>query len=280
MRIDAFCLLQGSDVEQQLVSQCLDADAQRYFDECVSLAGLDMTSVNDASSCGAGYQEGLDIISVNDADAGYQESESGWSVRDMPFSPRKRSFGRADKRNVVVLQHLKIFCSEMAQNGKWVGESSSCFSRAPVSEDGLVLPWLQWETDSDTAASSSRSRKLSGSSKRVISSDQANDEEDSQPFNLPPGVSGLGCFGNSDLSSWKDLDFGHLNSVDSLPPEVSGVGCLRNRDLSIWKNVDFGHFRHTDTRRGVDVEMFVLRRPSMRHGILGGRIRISGGIRW
>ncbi|CAM6124096.1 unnamed protein product [Calypogeia fissa] len=109
--------MMGPQDDQQLVSQCLDADAQRYFDECVSLAGLDLVSLNDASSVGAGYEGSV----------GYQESESGWSVKDMPLSPQKRNFVRADERNVVFLQPLKIFCAQIEQNEVKFTDHSMCY---------------------------------------------------------------------------------------------------------------------------------------------------------
>lgn len=150
--------LQGPEIEQQLVSQCLDADAQRYFDECVSIAGLDIVSINDASSVGAGYHGSV----------GYQESESGWSVKDMPLSPRKNNFGRADERNVVFLQPLKVFCAKIEQNGKCIGKSSNFVTKAPMNEDGLVLPWLQWETKVDYAFQEQTGLKVCYRSDRLL----------------------------------------------------------------------------------------------------------------
>ncbi|CAM6119654.1 unnamed protein product [Calypogeia fissa] len=235
--------MMGPQDDQQLVSQCLDADAQRYFDECVSLAGLDLVSLNDASSAGAGYQGSV----------GYQESESGWSVKDMPLSPRKRNFVRADERNVVFLQPLKIFCAQIEQNGKCVGKSSNFITKAPMNEDGLVLPWLQWETKLDYSLQEQSGVKgtLTASSSRSKSQSarhHSEEEQDTQLLDFPAGISGLGCLGNGDLSSCKSIVFGHLTNLD--------------------------------TRYRIDVETFVLQRSLLRHRIVGGRILICGGIRY
>ncbi|BBN03217.1 hypothetical protein MPTK1_2g21730 [Marchantia polymorpha subsp. ruderalis] len=250
----------GPDVEKQLVSKSLDEDAQRFFEECIS--GLDPMSANDTLSTSFGKKE--------------MQSPT-WSLKDMSFSPQKRDMVRTSEKKTLVLEPLISFCAQIEQTGRCTGKSKTTFFQKTIlNDDGLVLPWLQWETDLEFlpqeyhvkdkdeeediiatfTAGTSRALTSPTSSVRRDSRQRSKEKQDSQSLDLSLGVSGLGCLSNGESSCWKSVDFGYMKNV-----AVSSI-YERGRD---------------DGR--VDVEKFVLQRMWLRQRIKQGRILVCGGMR-
>ncbi|KAL2645496.1 hypothetical protein R1flu_013083 [Riccia fluitans] len=251
----------GPDVDKQLVSKSLDEDAQRFFEEYIS--GLDPMSVNDALSLGFGKQEKLSPT---------------WSVKDISFSSQtKEIVVRTTEKKTLVLEPLISFCAQIEQTGRRAGKSTaSIFSKPTVNDDGLVLPWLQWETDLELrpqgyllkdrdeeediiatfTAGTSRATTSPRSANQRDCRQRLKDKEEDQSLDLSLGVSGLGCLSNGETSSWKSIDFSYTKNVG-----VSSV-----------------YERGRDEGR-VDVETFVLQRMWLRQRIKQGRILVCGGMR-
>ncbi|KAG6544919.1 hypothetical protein Mapa_013611 [Marchantia paleacea] len=250
----------GPDVEKQLVSKSLDEDAQRFFEECIS--GLDPMSANDSLSISFGKKE--------------MQSPT-WSLKDVSFSPQKKDMVRTSEKKTLVLEPLISFCAQIEQTGICAGKSKTTFFQKTIlNDDGLVLPWLQWETDLEFlpqeyhvkdkdeeediiatfTAGTSRALTSPTSSVRRESRQRSKEKQDSQSLDLSLGVSGLGCLPNGESSCWKSIDFGYMKNV-----AVSSI-YERGRD---------------DGR--VDVEKFVLQRMWLRQRIKQGRILVCGGMR-
>ncbi|KAL3698837.1 hypothetical protein R1sor_012913 [Riccia sorocarpa] len=251
--------LLGPVIDKQLVSKSLDEDAQRFFEECIS--GLDPMSVNDTLSLGFSKQENLSPT---------------WCVKDVSFSPKKDIIVRTTEKKTLVLEPLISFCAQIEQTGKRAGKSkATIFSKPTVNDDGLVLPWLQWETDLELlprgyqlkdqdeeeiiatfAAGTSRASTSPRSAIQRDSRQRLKDKEDEHSLDLSLGVSGLGSLSTGESSSWKTKDSSYTKMV--------GVSSIYERGR------DEGR---------VDVETFVLQRMWLRQRIKQGRILLCGGMR-
>lgn len=108
--------------DKQWVSRTLDEDAKRYFEECVSISGLEGDG-QDASN------------------SGKQQIRMRSPSRTPRGSPRSLRHAKTFRETMLTGNGME---SDFASPVRSPSELPSCDS-----QDGLVLPWLDWETEVD-----------------------------------------------------------------------------------------------------------------------------------
>jgi len=123
--------------DRDIMRKSLDEEAQRYFEECVSIAKLESIG---ADSLMASQEK--DILSTENEEPFdwpvETDSDSMFCHDDMPQVTQ-----REDHTRKLSSQDF----SEALLVGKSGGKTKDC---APLGDEGMLLPWLDWEPEVDT----------------------------------------------------------------------------------------------------------------------------------
>jgi hypothetical protein len=134
--------------DRDIMRKSLDEEAQRYFEECVSIAKLESIG---ADSLMASQEK--DILSTEN------EEPFDWPVETDSDS----MFCHDDMQQVTQREdHTRKLSSqdfsEALLVGKSGGKTKDC---APLGDEGMLLPWLDWEPEVDTLNRKERVEKVS-----------------------------------------------------------------------------------------------------------------------
>ncbi len=139
------CMAQNSGVlwilcfqdDKDIMRLSLDVEAQRYFEDCVSIEKLESLGVD----CLMVSQE-RDVLSTEN------EEPFNWPVETDSDSV----LCHADRQEVP--QRPEHWRKSSSQNygesllvGKAAGKTKDC---VPLDDEGMCLPWLEWEPEVDT----------------------------------------------------------------------------------------------------------------------------------
>lgn len=126
-----------NSAEKQIVSTSLENEAQKYFEDCVSISPMNYQGDSDGSS--------LDVVQ-------YCESTEDGSLKQICSGGKTLS---KEVDNVIKKDITSIFQEDEPSNSPIVGS------------DGVALPWLRWEAEavgSDTDIKMLGNRRLSAQS--------------------------------------------------------------------------------------------------------------------
>ncbi|CAK9238234.1 unnamed protein product [Sphagnum jensenii] len=123
--------------DKDIMRESLDEEAQRYFEECVSIAKLEPTGVDSLM-----VSQEKDILSTEN------EEPFDWPVETdsdsmLCFDDTQEVTQRADHVRNSSIQNI----AETSFVGKPAGKTKDC---APLDDEGMLLPWLDWEPEVDT----------------------------------------------------------------------------------------------------------------------------------
>ncbi len=134
--------------DKDIMRESLDEEAQRYFEECVSIAKLEPTGVDSLM-----VSQEKDILSTEN------EEPFDWPVETdsdsmLCFDDTQEVTQRADHVRNSSIQNI----AETSLVGKPAGKTKDC---APLGDEGMLLPWLDWEPEVDTLNRKERVEKVS-----------------------------------------------------------------------------------------------------------------------
>jgi hypothetical protein len=134
--------------DNDIMRESLDEEAQRYFEECVSIAKLEPTGVDSLM-----VSQEKDILSTEN------EEPFDWPVETdsdsmLCFDDAQEATQRADHVRNSSIQNI----AETSLVGKPAGKTKDC---APLGDEGMLLPWLDWEPEVDTLNRKERVEKVS-----------------------------------------------------------------------------------------------------------------------
>ncbi len=150
------CMAQNSRVlwilcfqdDKDIMRESLDVEAQRYFEDCVSIEKLESLGVD----CLMVSQE-RDVLSTEN------EEPFDWPVETDSDSV----LCHADRQEVP--QRPDHWRKSSSQNfgesllvGKAAGKTKDC---VPLDDEGMCLPWLEWEPEVDTLNRKEQVEKVS-----------------------------------------------------------------------------------------------------------------------
>jgi len=134
--------------DKDIMRESLDVEAQRYFEDCVSIEKLESVGVD----CLMVSQE-RDVLSTEN------EEPFDWPVETDSDSV----LCHADRQEVP--QRPDHWRKSSSQNfgesllvGKAAGKTKDC---VPLDDEGMCLPWLEWEPEVDTLNRKEQVEKVS-----------------------------------------------------------------------------------------------------------------------
>ncbi|KAJ7531619.1 hypothetical protein O6H91_14G051400 [Diphasiastrum complanatum] len=113
--------------DRQMVSKSLDEDARRYFEECVGILKLENSEAEESFSDGpssAHLQQNISFLS------------KGHAIQSSP--PQESPLKQNDMDHLIM------------------DKKPTKIKTRPVNDDGVVMPWLDWECDRDANSITSR----------------------------------------------------------------------------------------------------------------------------